>query len=541
MIFSKLLLALQTRLKRPQWKSEIDKFRADELRKKTKKDSLRILVGPSFSLWEPCQVLDRIIALGLELRGCEIIPIYCDSMQEAECNCVGGNWGGGDDWLKNCKKCRKASEEIWKPYAKQLVKLSQYVNVEDNSKINNLLNDLSFDALLNFSHENIGYGRLGKDILVNNFLVASPKLVPNGERLLRIHIKNLMQLTFCYRRLIKDLKPDRVISNDSYYGMWHVLECVCRELRVPYYSHWPVTKDRITIAHNDAAMNLDFRESWNSFSKHDLTTNDFKKIENWLIGNRGLVIDTTKPFRSSCKKNPEEIFDEKQPTILLAANVIWDLAALNKQIVFQDMNQWILETIKWFGARPDYQLIIKPHPAESAPEIPRTNETVEKTIKFEYKKLPRNIILLRPDTDITSNEILKMKNLKGVVVHTTTVGFEFPAHGFPTITTAMSPYREFGFTIDPIDKDEYFHSLEKLLESQTVQINIEAKELALKFIKFYQFHYFSKISAFEGNPIHLTNDFAKVICEKDGSLNYMLNQIIAGKAINDSEQWLPET
>jgi len=541
MPFSKLFHLLKTRLKRPKWRKEIDKFRADELKKPQKKDTLRILVGPSFSLWEPCQVLDRIIALGLELRGCEIIPVYCDSMQEAECNCVGGNWGGGDDWVKNCKKCCKASEEMWQPYGRQLVKLSKYVSQEDNDEINNLLNPLSFDSLINFSHENIDYGRLGKDILVNNYLVASPKLVPNGEHLLRIHIKNLVQLTFCYRRLIKDLKPDRVISNDSYYGMWHVLECVCKELQVPYYSHWPVTKDRITIAYNNAAMNLDFRKSWDSFSKHDLMANDFKKVENWLNGDRGLVIDTTKPFQGSRKKITEEIFNEKQPTILLTANVIWDLAALNKQIIFQDMNQWILETIKWFKTRPDYQLIIKPHPAESAPGIPRTNETVEKIIKFEFQNLPKNIVILRSDTSRTSNEILKMKNLKGVTVHTTTVGFEFPAHGFPTITTARSPYRGFGFTIDPIDKDEYFSALENLLESQTVQIAPEAKELALKFIKFYQFHYFSKISAFEGNPIHLVNDFANVICKGDGSLNYILNQIIAGSAVNDSEQWLPET
>ena len=541
MIFSKLIKVTLTQFSRPRWQKKIDRFRVKEQKKRINKPSLRILVGPSFSLWEPCRALDRVISLGLEIRGCEIIPVYCDSMQEPECNCVGGNWGGGTGWVKNCKKCRQASEQMWLPYGKNLVKLSQYVEIEDKKKINDLLSPLSFDEMCSFSYENVDYGRLGKDILVNNYLVASPKLVPNGATLLRTHIKNLIQLTCCYRRLLQDLKPDRVISNDSYYGMWRVLEYLCKELQIPYYSHWPVTKDRIAVAANDAAMNLNLRESWKSFSKHDLKVSEVNKIQNWLAGNRGLVIDTTKPYRAAKKPILRENINDEKPTILLAANVVWDLAALNKQIVFKDMNQWILETVKWFETRPDYQLIIKPHPIESAPEIPKTNETVAEIINSEFQHLPGNVMLLRSDTDITSNELLNLKNLKGVVVHTTTVGFEFPARGCPTITTAMSPYRGFGFTVDPSDRDEYFLSLQKLLESQTVQIDPEAKELALKFIKFYQFHYYSKISAFEGNPVHLSGDFERIIRAEDGGLNYILNQIISGNAINESDKWLPET
>ena len=541
MTFSKFLHILSTKIFRPKWQRKIDKFRAKELRKEIKKQPLKILVGPSFSLWEPCQALDRTIALGLELRGCEIIPVYCDSMQEAECNFVGGNWGGGDNWVKNCKNCRQVSEEMWRPYKKHLVKLSKYVALEDNEKLNDLLNPLSFDSLLNLRYEEIDYGRLGKDILVNNFLVASPKLVPNGEKLLRTHLKNLIQLTLCYRRLLTDLKPDRVISNDSFYGMWHVLESLCKDFGIPYYSHWPVTKNRIAIAHNDAAMNLDFRESWASFSKQSLEPGDRKKIENWLEGNRGLVIDTTKPSHNSIQNFSNANINTEQPTLLLAANVIWDLAALNKQIVFEDMNQWILETIRWFEKRPDHQLIIKPHPAETAPGIPLTNETVEMIIRTEYKKLPKNVILLESDTCVTSNEIMNLENLRGAVVHTTTVGFEFPAHGLPTITTARSPYRGFGFTLDPADRDEYFLSLENLLESQKVEIDQEATELALKFVKYYQFHYYSNISAFEGIPVQLADDFDCIMDANNGSLRYIVDQIIAGRAINNSEQWLPET
>jgi hypothetical protein len=523
-----------------KWIHEIDKLRnflitADSSKK------LKILIGPSFSLLDACRALDRTIALGLELRGCEIIPIYCDSMQEAECNCVGGNWGGGDNWNRNCKKCRLSSEEMWKTFGNQVIKLSQFVNEKDRFEINILLESLTFESLLNFEYNNIDYGRLAKDILVNNYLVATPHLVPNGEILLKTHIKNLLQLTLCYRRIIQSIKPDRVISNDSYYGMWYVLENLCKEFKIPFYSHWPVSKNRIAIASNDAAMNLNFKKSWDLFSIIPLKEEDRQKIDNWLAGNRGLIIDTTKPSINSISDKTNLNIDKKKPTLLLAANVVWDLAALNKQVVFLNMNEWIIETIKWFKLRPEFQLIIKPHPVETAPSIPKTNETVESIIKSEFRALPQNIILLHSNSSMTSEEIRQMQNIKGVIVHTSTVGFEYPAHGFIAITTGRAPYRGFGFTIDPLTKDEYYSSLSSVLDSTEAILEESTVELARKFIKFYHFHYYSKIDAFEGNPISLSKDFNKVINSNEGAFSYILDKIISGREINDYEHWIPET
>jgi len=523
-----------------KWLKQINKFRsANQTPKNSKK--LKILIGPSFSLWEPSQTTDRIFAVALEMRGCQIIPIYCDSIQEEECNCVGGDWGGGIDWIRNCKNCRSRSEQMWEPYRSDLVRLSRFVTPLVVKEINNLINNLSFDLLLEFSTNGINYGKLAKDILVNNYLVATINLVPNRESLLRTHIKNLMLLTHCYREVLNELKPDRVISNDSYYGMWNVLQIVSKELNIPFYSHWPATKNRVAIAFNDAAMNLDFKESWTKFSTIPLTPKDNNRIEQWLKGERKLVIDTTKPSESSQSGLSLDNINLSKPTVLLAANVIWDLAALNKQIIFKDMNDWIIETIKWFINNPEFQIIIKPHPVETSSEIPRTRETVSSIILKKIKNLPSNIILLDSDTKLTSRELMRMKNMKGVLVHTTTVGFEYPAHGLPAITTAKSPYRGFGFTIDPVDRDQYFSSIKTLLESENVQIEKSVQELANKFIKFYQFHYYSNLGIFEGNPVMLSKDFRELIHSDEGALNYIIDRIIAGKAINDQENWLPET
>jgi len=158
----------------------------------------------------------------------------------------------------------------------------------------------------------------------------------------------LLIVSLCYERILDEQMPDRVISNDSYYGMWSILESHCKSRAIPFYSHWPVTKDRVAFAYNDAAMNLDFRISWDLFSKINLTHDDHKKIDDWLSGSRGLTINTASLVGHENVDPILELIDPLKPTIILAANLIWDLAALNKQVIFADMGEWIIETIKWF-------------------------------------------------------------------------------------------------------------------------------------------------------------------------------------------------
>ena len=508
------------------------------------KKQTRVLIGPSFSLWAQASVIDRTLALALELKDCEIFPVYCDQLQTIECNCVGGLWGGGADFERNCNRCFVSSQVMWSPYNNNLQRLSSYIDFTfHNQKIDDLLHGLDLENLLVFRYDNIDYGELAKDILVNNFLVSSIELVPNSYDLIKVHIKNLMLVKESYENLLDAINPDRVISNDSYYGMWRLMQILCSRRSTPFYSHWPITKERVAISYADAAMNLDMTSSWPKFKQIPLKSNDQARIDSWLAGKRSLVIDSTKPAHNMSDSISLESLDFAKPTILIAANVVWDLAALNKQIVFRDMMDWIAETIKYFEVKSDYQLIIKPHPAEVAPSIPQTVETVEFGLSKRKITIPPNVVLMKPQSSITVNYLKQNVNVRGVAVHTTTVGFEYPAQGIPSITTAKSPYRGFGFTKDPVTPNEYFECIDNLLSSDKSSSNISETEidLARKFIKFYQFHYSAKIDLFDGDIGNVHKDFLTKISEKKGVLNYITDQIILGNSINCQKSWLPES
>lgn len=502
--------------------------------------NLKILFGPTFSIHNPSVKSDRLFAASLLQMGCDVTAIYCDGVQKEECNVYGGEWQG-KNWNKSCKYCQKCSKKSWNKFSKvNLLKLSSFLNDDDYDYISSLLENSSFEEMLNFHYEGVDYGRLGKDLLVNNYLVASPQLVPRGEILLRTHIENLLLLNICYDRIVLKIKPDRVITNDSYYGMWNILENVCGKYNIPFYSHYPVTKSRCAISFNEAAMNLSMKTSWNKFQKIPLNQNDIYKIRKWVDGDRDFVIDASKPFNNSENDLHNLELDTTKPLILLSANITWDLAALNKNIFFEDMNEWIVETISWFNKNPEFQLLIKPHPAETAPSIPKTNERVIDIISSNFCKLPPNVFLLKSNTTLTIKKIIGFQNLRGVIVHTSTVGFEFPANGIPAIVTGQAPYRDFGFTTDPNTKDEYFENLEKLCKNK-IKLSKEHSLLAKKFIKFFHFHFYHKLIDSQENLLSDRSDLKTKLDSIGNPLGYIINRIINGLPIIDENNWIPES
>jgi hypothetical protein len=525
------------------WLSQLNKAEKEIRNSEHKIQSrqLRVLIGPSFAIYPPSFALDRAISLALRIRGCDVVPIYCDSIQKEECNYIGGDWGGKEKFQANCTKCKQTSEQLWQHGLNKPIPLSRYLSAEDIEKVRSIVTELDFDAAKNYQVDGIAYGIMAKDILVNNYLVATPTLIENHEHLIKVHLQNLLIVSLAYERILDQHKPDRVVSNDSYYGMWAILERLCRARAIPFYSHWPVNNSRSAFAYNDAAMNLDFTKSWANFSKIVLAESDEKQIEKWLTGNRGYFIDTTKLAGHECDEPVLNTIDPSKPTLILAANVIWDLAALNKQILFKDMAEWIIETINWFASKENYQLIIRPHPVETSPKIPKTKETVFAVIESSGVRLPENVFLLKSDAKVTFNELILKYNVRGVAVHTTTVGFEYPALGLPVVTTAKSPYRGFGFTIDPTSTEEYFIVIRDLLTGERKSVSDQSKELAKKFIKFNHFHYYANTGLFVGNPPVIAENFKEILKQEKGPFNYVINSIVEGLPINSTDRWIAES
>ena len=511
-----------------------------------KAKSVKILMT-SFSIFHPCFVHDRIISLALRLRGAKIIPFYCDGVQEVECNVSGGVWKLGKNISHACTKCRRASEQLWPDKTFNPVLLSRLVKAEDREEVNALVKTIPNDAWHSFEFDGLSFGAWANDILVNNYVVGNHLLIDGHEELGRSHLRNLLLLYRLYERLLDEKKPDRVVSNDSYYGMWGILQALCVRRSIPFYSHWLGGRQNAwCYAYNDAAMNLDFSKPWQKFASVPLTDVQKARIDEWLIGRREgreMILDTASLAAHQTEHFDINCLDMNKPTVLLTSNVIWDLAALNKQIVFGDMMEWIAETVSWFKEHPQFQLIVKPHPAELNPSIPATNETVKQALTALGIELPQNVFLLSPCANLTVYELFPL--IKAGLVHTTTAGIEMSAIGLPVITTARSPYRGFGFTIDPKRRSDYFQNIEDSLTGNLLFNRDLQVELSRKFILFYFAHYYTRINImdykWENIPKLRVNSINDLLPGANKHLDYAMDSILQGVPILAEDRWPAES
>ncbi len=502
---------------------------------------LKILYGPSFCIYDPCFAYDRLFSDALRLRGAAIIPIYCDGIQSVECNYFGGSWLAGS-FQEACRDCVKRSKTLWKANSRTAIPLSKYVGPQDRRLVAAVVDLLAPGTWSTYEENRLPLGQWAKDILVNNYMVANPLLISGHEELGKVHLKNLLLLKVAYERLIEDVKPNRVVANDSYYGMWALLGNLAQRSNIPFYSYWPIGGGRVAMAMNSPSMNLDFRSSWPNFASKPISAEMSSRVDEWLGPSsctRIALIETHRPGAHQHSSFNTSALDPSKPTALLAANVVWDLAALNKQVVFEDMMTWISATIEWFRTHQQYQLIIKPHPVEVNPKIPVTRERVHVALENSGCVIPANVFLLEPEDSITVYEL--SRHVKVVLVHTTTVGFEMAAIGLPVITTGRAPYRGFGFTFDAGSQSEYFTLIDDALSDRLLYDRATFSALAKKFTALYHFHYFMDLGIVhvgDGTTIKIRT--AKdLLPGHNKMLDYILDSIINGEPIISDDRIPP--
>lgn len=511
------------------------------------KGFLKILYGPSFSIYPPCHAHDVIFSAALRLRGAEIIPIFCDMVQHTECNFFGGVWGGGDKFKANCRNCCNMSQSMWKEMGLSPLAFSSYLDSNQVRHIDKEIAALPDDGWQLYSAYDLPFGQWAKDILVNNYVVGDYHLIDGHERLGRTHLRNLLVVYAAYERIFDQVKPDRVVTNDSYYGMWAILQHLSERRDIPFYSQWSGTRPGgWCYAYNDASMNLDYRQAWPKFSAVPLNDDQRTTVDDWLVGRlsgKDMLLDTASLAPHCTEEVDLSKIKEGKPTALLAANVIWDLAALNKQVVFDDMIDWIAETIIWFGRHPEYQLIVKPHPGEQTPSIPETEERVSTALERRGVVIPDNVAMLTPKSAVTVYQLFPLANVG--LMHTTNVGIEMSARGIPVITTARSPYRGFGFTLDPSTRDEYFQTLDNALKREKLPDREQQITLAYKLILFQQFHYYTKIDIMDfkwgETPRLKVNSLDDIRPGRNRHLDYIVDSVMAGLPIVSEDRWPEES
>jgi hypothetical protein len=221
---------------------------------------------------------------------------------------------------------------------------------------------------------------------------------------------------------------------------------------------------RLWLSQNHEVMLCEsFNDLWETRRNRKLNDEQRAWLEKFLAARQGLTKGSDfahlwqKAGREGGSKIRATLGLDDRPVVLLPTNVLGDSATLGRTVFSRSMTDWIEQVIPFFAKRPDVQLVVRIHPAETWTVGPSVAEIIRKLLP----DLPSHFHLIGPREKVNTYDLMEIADL--ALVYTTTAGVEMATRGIPVLVSGKATYRKRGFTLDADSWEEYFQKLELAL------------------------------------------------------------------------------
>lgn len=297
-------------------------------------------------------------------------------------------------------------------------------------------------------------------------------------------------------RLVIKESPDLLFTLHGVYSTWGPFYDYFRSKGIDtlVYNLSAHRFGNFTFNRNSTQDEIVSQKAWEDFSRSPLSQNEAYTVRHYFKKRLHEGVNDQKMFKlyfdATIKKDillKKLLRGGYKRQYVLYPNLAWDEVLVKGRISssFRDLFEWADATIEFFKEKKEYQLIIKPHPAERIWE--KGTRGIGQYIHKKYDPLPENITVLEPDVPISAYDLIT-PNMIGLTF-CGTLGLELPSMGVPMITVAQNiHYGQAGIVYPIKTAKEYF----ALLENPEDLILFTKRNLA-KTKKYAYFYYFKSL------------------------------------------------
>jgi len=309
-----------------------------------------------------------------------------------------------------------------------------------------------------------------------------------------VYQQQLKQATESYylgKYIYEHLEIDTFITSHGIYSLWGPCFSYLRDHNIHsvVYGTHSYNKEKWIIIKNAVVQFANESLQWKDFRNQTLKKDQYAEIDEYMK-NRSLGnAQDTQIYYSKVNKEivspvMEKIIKFKGDKKLFCAfpNVSWDGAETDRDIVFNNLIDWLQYTIQAFEQELDAKLIVRFHPAEST-----LHSSVKNTRSFLEERMNlsslQNTLFIDCDEELLTYDMFDY--LDCGIIYNGFLGIELPYNGIPVITCGNGSFavRNINFPID--SKESYVHSLKKIIEKPDDIIKYMDNETIYKFLYWY--------------------------------------------------------
>ncbi|HIO65629.1 MAG TPA: hypothetical protein EYN40_02950 [Planctomycetes bacterium] len=419
--------------------------------------------------WTTNQALECTLARAVALRGAAVKMVFCDRAMPC-CEAITlERWGRRESTCADCAEtCRHVMETAGLP----LVSLRDHVAPGLKKDLEREVRSLSAAEVFDYaSHGDPPLGELLK-VPLRRFFRSSdiPVDDPRSVEVIREFLLTGLVARHGARALFEKLQPDVVFMLNGRFAPEAVFlhEAQQAGIRVVTYERGFCEETILIDIDRPAVDYLVFDQMWGSWKDVPLTAEQDKKLDVHLArrfrgSDAAQAIYWSEIQTVSAQEIQETLgLQPGRPLAAMFPNITWDTATQNRDVGFDGLADWLVETVKLFESRPDRDLVIRCHPAEVRLGRLATRESVSQVLAGAFPDgMPDNVKVISPESTLSSYSLGAAADQ--ILVYASTMGLELSTQGKPVLVAGRVHYRGSGFTFDVEHRDSYGELLDSSL------------------------------------------------------------------------------
>lgn len=431
----------------------------------------KVLIATSIGGHEGLTAVEGLLAAALTLRGAEVHFLLCDEFLPACMQALSKAYPDQQEFVDHgpasrlCANCWGLGQKTFVPFALPIHRYSTLVTTEEREHSRLTARDICYDEIADYRMDGLAVGEHALAGALRYFAVGTLDEQPQAEGVLRRYLDAAMLTTYATRRLLGQDEYACVCFNHGIYVPQGLIGEVARHCSVPVVNWNPAYRKHCFIfSHGDTYHHTLMAEPTAVWDTMPWTPEMEAEIMDYLTsrwaGTRDWIWFHHQPEKDLVAISEEVGIDfGARPTIGMLTNVMWDAQLHYPANAFPSMLEWTLQTIDYFGKRPDLQLLIRVHPAELRGTVPSRQPIVAEIAKA-FPNLPGNVYVIPPESQVSS--YAAMLECDSVIIYGTKTGVELTSFAVPVIVAGEAWIRNKGVTMDAESVDGYFDLLDRL-------------------------------------------------------------------------------
>ena len=481
-----------------QWKSIVDNSQ-DMLRQE--RNNKHVLFVSGYGLGTHYLTIEPIVMMALYARGCRITSLYCNrSLPSCEFSVFGNNQPKTIAEFRpgisraaldyRCNKCKNNLERTYGHLPVALTGLEQYLSADDRELAGRLARAVPFEDFRAFTHGGVAVGEEAFASILRATFMGEVQDTPPSRFLVTRYLTSGILTAIGYEKAFSILQPDRVVCIHGIYQTHGIAVKVANKLGIPsvVIGGGGIRKNTSILCHNETYHHQLVDESNDVWKQFELTEDQKTTTLDYAVKRRhsGAGVDYVS-YHHNPLEDVAEIYrrceiDKSRKIVSLFTNVIWDAQIVYKGNAFKDIFDWIVTSIDALAKNKNVWLVVRIHPAEAQSAIP-VRQPMLGEIRKRFAKLPENVRLILPESDISSYTLAKESVAN--IIYGTKMGLEIALMKRPLIICGETFSRNKGYGIDIHSKEQY----EALLgDIHNIDVDVERNfDTALQYAHYFYF------------------------------------------------------